>query len=412
MAPARQAANPNQAGSMKRAATANRQLAKKSSLESVQPLLQPLPAGSGCDQETSHAKAQAPGTLYALVARLIRWCFGSEVEVPKVIIHRKSIWRALWKCAIHFVPIAVGAILVALNLQTYFIGAEFQGYNDGYWQAFDRWALQLAAKLEETLIVASLATILMDVLRDELLSGSNGLPLGIVTAKTLFANGTLLISPGFWNAIGGSDWWKKKKRCFLSFLIVTCSVLALVAGLSTALLLIPKTYSDWSAGGSTFHLAGTNDIIWPSKLDGQSIGGAHCQSTDGDLSLQQFDESRSCIWAGYETMLQWFKTTPRHRADYIKRVVIQDGETVHPADYIRRVIIQDGNIQRRLLVRPGYNSSVAVFGVNVAACAYSNVLASIWRAAVFVGYLGYLGIVYLGYFHSPTTYNVYILKPY
>jgi hypothetical protein len=83
-----------------------------------------------------------------LSARLAReqW-LGTEVEKSKIIIHQASVLRALRKCAIHFAPIIATIILAGYNLGTYFIGREFLGPDAGYWQDFDRLALQVAAKV-------------------------------------------------------------------------------------------------------------------------------------------------------------------------------------------------------------------------------------------------------------------------
>ena len=95
--------------------------------------------------ESVHSISYAFLALIARSARK-RW-YGAEVEEPKVIIQHASILRAVKKCTIHIVPIIATIILTVLNIKTYFIGTEFQGYDTGYWQDFDRLALQVTAKL-------------------------------------------------------------------------------------------------------------------------------------------------------------------------------------------------------------------------------------------------------------------------
>ena len=201
----------------------------------------------------------------------------------------------------------------------------------------------------------------MDILRRELLLSSSGLPLGILAAKTLFVDVTFLLSPDFRNGISGLD--RKKKRLFLGLFITVCSILALLAGPSSALLLIPQVYDDWPAGGATFYMVGSNQTMWPSQLNAQSIGGAHCQSpTASDLSLQQLNMS-SCVWSGYESILQWF-------------------ESSHLADNLNTVLIQDGSVERNILLLY-YTLGAAAFGVTVAPCIYAEVLAELWKTAIF-----------------------------
>ncbi|KUJ09967.1 uncharacterized protein LY89DRAFT_675474 [Mollisia scopiformis] len=140
------------------------------------------------------------------VKLLTKWR-GTKKESPKVITFEPSIWRASKKCAIHLLPITAIAILAALNIATYFIGAEYQGSTTTIEQGFDNLALQVTAKLYELLIIASLSTVLMDVLRYELLYSSTGLPFGILTANTQFVD-------------------------FLIPLLVVCTILALLCSMS------------------------------------------------------------------------------------------------------------------------------------------------------------------------------------
>jgi len=87
-------------------------------------------------------------TLWVFIVRLSCGIWsGYGREEPKVITHRASAWRAVKKCAVHFVPIAATVVLAGVNIGTYFVGGEYKGYDSGRWQDFDKLALQLAAKL-------------------------------------------------------------------------------------------------------------------------------------------------------------------------------------------------------------------------------------------------------------------------
>jgi len=92
-----------------------------------------------------------PPLILWLIRRIDSFCGRVEVEQPKVVIHTfiplESLWRAFRKCSIHFASVALTTMLTGLNLGTLFIGEEFQGLNQGYWQDFDKLALQIAAKL-------------------------------------------------------------------------------------------------------------------------------------------------------------------------------------------------------------------------------------------------------------------------
>ena len=85
--------------------------------------------------------------LWEFVARtaFTLW-WGSADEVPKIVIHKPSIWRVLRKCLIHVLPILAAVFLAILNLNTYFLGSQFTGRVSAGWQDFDKWGLQIAAK--------------------------------------------------------------------------------------------------------------------------------------------------------------------------------------------------------------------------------------------------------------------------
>lgn len=205
--------------------------------------------------------------------------------------------------------------------------------------------------------MASLSTILMDIIRWQLLWSSNGLPLGILAAKTLFVDTAFLLSPEFRFGISSID--TRIKRYLLAALIVVCSILALLIGPSSALLLIPQAYSDWNAGGATFSLNGRKESIWPSYLDAQATGGDLCQSpTERTLSLQHLNMS-SCVWSGYAPLLQWWQST-------------------HLTGNLAEIPVQDGEIQRSMRLKFYGSPSAAVFGISLAPCSYAQLLQYIW----------------------------------
>ncbi len=160
----------------------------------------------------------------------------------------------------------------------------------------------------------------------------------------------------------GISGFEKKKKWLFALFITACSLLVLLAGPSSALLLIPQRYVDWGAGGATFYLVGTKESIWPSHLDAQSIGGAHCQSPSASLLSSQQLNMSSCIWSGYQSILQWF-------------------ESSHLGKNINTVSMQDGKIERNIYFR--YNNlGATVYGISLAPCSFAKDLASIWNMAL------------------------------
>ncbi|KAL1860254.1 hypothetical protein Daus18300_009308 [Diaporthe australafricana] len=295
-------------------------------------------------------------TVYLCAGKRVRKAWnGKSLESPKVIVH-DELARAFRKCVVHLPPISVTAVLSSLNLATYFIGNQYQGFNDGVWQDVDNLALQVAAKLYELCIIASPATVLMDVLRQELLFGSTGLPLGILAAKTRFVDATFITSPDFRCGIRGLP---RRKAWFVGILIFLCSILALLSGPSSALLMLPQRHDDWPAGGATYFLVGTNESIWPSQLDKEAIGGVHCQTpSQGALEMQLLNMS-SCVWAGYPSILQFFQSK-------------------HFNYKYSTITIQDGLVVRDMVIRDEW-----AFAVHAPTCLYSEALSAIWYSAMF-----------------------------
>jgi hypothetical protein len=220
--------------------------------------------------------------------------------------------------------------------------------------------LELILFDQEILIITSLATIMMDLLRHELLTSLRGLPLGLLASRTAFTNFDFLVSPEFRYGISGVE---KKTRLLFTLFITICSILALLAGPSSALLLLPQTVTNWPAGGATFYLVGANETIWPSQLNAQSIGGANCQSpTENDLSLQQLNTS-SCIWSGYKSILQWW-------------------QSAHLGAFLVTIPLQDGMFNRNIRIGL-YSGGSAAYGVSFAPCIYAQNLAGLWGFAIF-----------------------------
>lgn len=92
----------------------------------------------------------------------------------------------LWRCVKHhLIPFAGCIVLVYLNLKTLYIGNELPGtrrIND----AAKLQALQLAAKLHEIFMLASLAVMALDMVTYRLVQSRRGLPLGLVGAAFSF----------------------------------------------------------------------------------------------------------------------------------------------------------------------------------------------------------------------------------
>lgn len=131
-------------------------------------------------------------------------------------------------------------------------------------------------------IIASLSVIIWDVLRSELLFDTDGLPLGFLSAPSRFQEPSFWFSPDLW--FGQKGIKSLRKKILMLSLVLTCTLLAVFSGPSSAVLMIPQWFTNWSGQGATFHVIGDNSTIWPDELrNGEPCGRA--QSQDGPLAL-------------------------------------------------------------------------------------------------------------------------------
>ena len=96
-----------------------------------------------------------------------------EGELAKPVI-QKSLSIALTRCCVHILPILVSITIISLNLGHLFLGSTIPGFilDNSITIAI----FQVLAKLQELLIIASLATLVFEVVRDLMIFG-DGVPL-------------------------------------------------------------------------------------------------------------------------------------------------------------------------------------------------------------------------------------------
>ncbi|KAK0252968.1 hypothetical protein LTR35_017047 [Friedmanniomyces endolithicus] len=184
------------------------------------------------------------------------WPYGrlaKKREDPKAVIE-KSRGLALSRCAIHILPICVSIVIISISTIHIYLGP----------------------KLQELLIVGSTTAVVMHVLRHELISG-DGVPFGLLGGGFQFSGLGYFWAPEFWGAILHAPLTFRKKATLAGTLLVA-GLIAVAAGPSCAILLVPREQT-WNAGGGTFYLPGTNDTLW---------------STDFTSMMAPFDEF--CFW--------------------------------------------------------------------------------------------------------------------
>lgn len=153
---------------------------------------------------------------------------GAE-EQPKPVF-RRSRWIALSRCMIHILPCAIFGFLIPLNYRAIYLGLGFSRTRpDELYLAL----FQVAAKVVELVCVASLTTVVLHVLRHELVG--DGVPLGFVGSGIFFSQASCFWAPemvmGAWHC--ATSW----KRMRLLLVITVAGFLAVLIAPSAAILL-------------------------------------------------------------------------------------------------------------------------------------------------------------------------------
>ena len=209
--------------------------------------------------------------------KLQRWKPKHRREEKKVILST-SRWTALSRCGVHILPILVSAAIISLNVKEVFIGIDFHSVIAS--ETINIAFLQTAAKLQELLMVASLATIVFQLIRDELLYG-DGVPLGLLGAGIDFSRLSFFWSREIMGSLRSLFKGRRKyRKVQLVAFLVLAGAIALFAGPSCAVLLVPQN-QDWPAGGTPFFLNGAKDDFWPVSLTADLDLNDTCGSPSG-----------------------------------------------------------------------------------------------------------------------------------
>lgn len=158
---------------------------------------------------------------------------------------------------------------------------------------------------------------------------------------------------------------KFSRKVAMTLLVLACGFLAAVVGPSTALLIVPSIENSWPAGGTDFWLVGTDDTLWPDRLNVSHAGGDDClYPNDTQITTAPLYMS-SCSWAGYTQLAEGLKN--RH------------------FDWQSNITFNDGVIKRQFTRhQSGADLSVAdtwVLGTHVPTARISRLIADEWVLA-------------------------------
>lgn len=234
-----------------------------------------------------------------------------------------------------------------------------------------------ASLSQEMSIIASLSVIIWDVLRNELLFGTDGLPLGFLSAPSRFQEASFWFSPDLW--FGRKGIKSLRKKILMFSLVLTCTLLAVFSGPSSAVLMIPQWFTDWSGGGATFQIIGDTRTIWPDDLlNAEPCGRA--KSQDGPLALLGLIND-TCATSSTAAIAQALQGG-------------MFGDVYYPIE------VTDGLIRRKITINLNGPNGPDTWAITpqLAPCVVSRVLSFIWRFgairsrmtdSVFSGYAKY-----------------------
>ncbi|KAI4158998.1 MAG: hypothetical protein LQ342_006971 [Letrouitia transgressa] len=208
-------------------------------------------------------------------------------ENPKILIHR-DLRAVCYLSLLHSVPVTASIILVVLNCRGFYIGGELQGAEGK--DDLKILGLQFAAKILELLAVASLSTIMLALVRDQLISDS--LPFGAVTAGYEFNKLSILWSKGF-VATCVASFTSVRQKTLLIATVIVFTILSTTIGPSAAVSALPEL-RDWPAGGTTFYLNATSQDLWPTVLT---------ETAASDIPCSAF-ENASCFPSSYDSLAE------------------------------------------------------------------------------------------------------------
>lgn len=160
-------------------------------------------------------------------------------------------------------------------------------------------------KTKELSITASLGLVVMDIIQNLLIRNRDGLPLGFVDAKNGFKGIRYILSTKFIGAVRGLA--TRKQKFLIPLFLFAASLIALLAGPSTAVLVLPSSQT-WSAGSATYYMIGDEAALYPTTINGSTFSTAACVDPMAE-KIETPDWSQlGCPWAGYPVLATTYKT--------------------------------------------------------------------------------------------------------
>ncbi|KUJ07741.1 uncharacterized protein LY89DRAFT_742513 [Mollisia scopiformis] len=265
------------------------------------------------------------------------------LEAPHEVAKKKSIRQALvdsWKKLLpHMLAIVVTAAVVQLSFRNVYwmdLKAPHENISPGLTQSGALNFLQLAAKLHELLILASISSIVLYAVQSHL-TGPSGLPLVMVANSFELTSGQFLRRKSFWTVPWSVDVTTGKKFFYLKFWLLSLLAAALVvlSGPSSAIAVIPTlNYFEISEPFRSpvlpYFIFNRSTDLWPTTLSSGSLN----SPTSGNNCTDPYSIHMAvCPSSGFSETLQW--------SNYLYDEDTDQGSNITYTDYgddTRRVV--------------------------------------------------------------------------
>ncbi|OQV00450.1 hypothetical protein CLAIMM_05942 [Cladophialophora immunda] len=236
----------------------------KTALISTWSALRTVPSRAGHAVRLALRKAKLQ-----ILPQLTKW--KGHREEPKVVMY-KNRGIALLDILTNAVSLGGVLTLLVLNINTLFIGSLSTSAVA---------AFQFAAKLLELLMQASLAVVMLDAIRWQIVRNQD-LPLGGLVAPLRTTDVSYLWSLEFWGSLTSKS-WRGYRKAYLGFLIFATIVLAALVGPSGAVALVPRQITHSTA--EYLNILNPLDDLFPHSISYLDSGTAFEQ---GMTQLGQF----------------------------------------------------------------------------------------------------------------------------
>lgn len=187
-----------------------------------------------------------------------RWRNTKEDQKTAIYSGRSAVLLHAW---VHILPLMVVIVILTLNIRTYFIGEISTN---------DLTAIQFAAKMLEVLIQASIATMVLALIRLYAVGGES-LPLGALLIPTQLSDVSRLWSLELWGGLTSKK-INISRRTVLCVILPFAIALTAVIGPSSAILMIPRPIQVYATSplriymDKALNLCGLVDDIYPKTI--------------------------------------------------------------------------------------------------------------------------------------------------